>query len=141
MPDPALPLNTATELVGEWYEPGQEDQPASGRLLFDPVEGLTLEVVTGFAPLFMRDEIPVMLGVTVDGRLVTLRNVLQRRSRSNSRGGTLATARVSTAFVGAHASTPDELRLWHLDARLSHLNENSGSARARSFVSSSATIG
>jgi hypothetical protein len=124
MADEPLPLNAATELVGEWYEPGREDRPVSGRLLFDPVKGgLTLEVVTGFAPLFMRDEIPVMLGVTVEGRLVTLRDVVQKRSRSNSRGGTLATARVSTAFVGVHASTPDELRLWHLDARLSHLND------------------
>jgi hypothetical protein len=117
-----LPLDVATELVGEWFEPGKEDQRASGRLLFDPDHGLNLETVSDL-PLFPRDTIPIMLGVTVDGRLVTLRDVMLQTSTYNSLGGTLAKAHVRMAFVGMHASNLSELRLWNVQARLSHLND------------------
>lgn len=110
------------ELVGEWFEPGKDDQRASGRLLFDPDEGLSLETVSNL-PLMHGEPIPIMLGLTVDGRLVTLRDVILRTSRHNSRGGTLTKAGVTMAFVGMHASTVEELRLWNIQARLSHLND------------------
>ncbi len=122
MADASLPLNIATELVGEWWEPGHEDRPASGRLTFDPDDGLRLETVSDLPP-YPRDTTPIMLGVTVDGRLVTLRDVMVTSSDYNSRGGTLAKAVVSMAFVGMHADTVEELQLWNVQARLSHLND------------------
>jgi hypothetical protein len=122
MADAPLPLNAPTELIGEWFEPDRPDNPASGRLRFDPVDGLTFETVSD-APMMRTEQIPIMLGVTVDGRWVTLRNVTAGSWNYNPRGGTLATSRVGVAFVGMHATTLDELRLWNVDARLSHLND------------------
>jgi hypothetical protein len=122
MADAPLPLNVATEFVGEWFTPDRPDEPAPGRLQFDPVEGLSLETVSA-VPVMGGGEIPLMLGRTVEGRLVTLRDLGQRSQRFNSRGGTLTRFRASAAFVGMHAWTPADLRLWHVDARLSHLND------------------
>jgi hypothetical protein len=118
----SMPLTAPHELVGQWYVPEGEERSGSGRLLFDPVEGLTLETVSD-RPLLRRDGEPTLLGITVDGRLVTLRNVHSTTENYNSRGGVLTKAHVRTAFVGMHATTEDDLRFHKIEARLSHLNE------------------
>jgi hypothetical protein len=124
MADDPLTLTAPLELVGQWYTPENEEQPASGRLLFDPVDGLTLETVSD-VPLFLwgPDEQPILLGITVDGRLVTLRGVHKTNENYNSRGGVLTRATVRTAFVGMHAATENDLKFHRVEARLSHLNE------------------
>jgi ApeA-like protein/HEPN superfamily Apea-like protein len=118
----AIPLDAPTELVGTWHVPGAEERPAAGRLLFDPAEGLHLETISDL-PLLLTFEVPILLGVTVDGRLVTLRNVHRLKQNYNSSGGVLTQASAQMAFVGMHATTEDELRLHAVQARLSHLNE------------------
>ncbi|MGH3025037.1 MAG: hypothetical protein ACRDLR_01135 [Gaiellaceae bacterium] len=122
---PSLPLNQAADLLGEWWLPKDEDHRATGRLIFDPdpAEGLTLDVVSAM-PLFRRgSEIPIVLGLTVDGHKVTLRDVFQRHSRWHSAGGTHTVASPSAAFVGIHIPTVEELRFDSIEARLSNLTE------------------
>jgi hypothetical protein len=123
MADPVpIPLTAATEFIGIWYRPEDTEQVATGRLIFDPAGGLTLEVVSRL-PLFRSgEEIPILLGVTSDGRSVTLRNVLRSSSTWNARGGDFVRASVRTAFVGMHATETD-LRFHSIEARLSHLND------------------
>jgi hypothetical protein len=118
-----IPLTVATDFVGDWFLPDDQEHIATGRLIFDPLDGLKLEVVSDM-PLFRASgEIAILLGVTVDGRLVTLRNVHSTSSQWNSRGGQFTRAIVGTAFVGIHAKTESELRFHSIEARLSHLND------------------
>jgi hypothetical protein len=123
MAEQAIALNASTELVGQWYAPGDDKHAASGRLLFDPLEGLSLETVSDLPFLRWGDGPPILLGITVDGRLVTLRDVHVLRENVNSRGGVSTRARVGSAFVGMHAQSLGELRFHSIEARLSHLNE------------------
>jgi hypothetical protein len=126
MADPApIVLGVASELSGRWFVPGREENAASGRLLFDPVDGLTLETVSDLPLLGTGNEPePFVLGITVDGRLVTLRRVFGVQQRWNSLGGVWAlTAHANTAFIGMHATSERELRFHVMQARLTHLNE------------------
>ena len=101
--------------------PDQPDRIASGRLLYDPEEGLFLETISDVPLLLGPGSAPILLGVAVDGRLVTLRDVDQLSERFSAPGGSSLRASVRTAFVGMHAETPEALRLHSVDARLSHL--------------------
>lgn len=119
----SIPLTEPTEIVGEWYLPDQPDRIASGRLLYDPEDGLFLETISDVPLLLGRGSAPILLGVAVDGRLVTLRDVDQLSERFSAPGGSSLRASVRTAFVGMHAETPEALRLHSVDARLSHLTD------------------
>jgi hypothetical protein len=123
MADAAIPLNAPAEFVGQWFRPGEDADAASGRLLFDPVEGLTLETVSDRPLIRPTGELAILLGISVDGRLVTLRNVNRTQQNYNSRGGILTRAVVQSAFVGMHAAKEADLRFLFVEARLSHLNE------------------
>ena len=117
----SIPLTEPTEIVGEWYLPDQPDRVASGRLLYDPEDGLFLETISDVPLLLGPGSAPILLGVAVDGRLVTLRDVDQLSERFSAPGGSSLRASVRAAFVGTHAETPEALRLHSVDARLSHL--------------------
>jgi hypothetical protein len=117
-----IPLTAATEFIGAWYLPEDEEHVATGRLTFHPRDGLKLEVVSEI-PLFRGGaEIPILLGRMADGRAVTLRDVLSSSSTWNSRGAYFTRAYVGSAFVGMHARTESDLRFHSVEARLSHLN-------------------
>ena len=66
---------------------------------------------------------PIVLGVTVDGRFVTLVDVRLTNRQVSIPGGIRTEAIVRTAFAGMHASTEQALRLHSLRARASHLTE------------------
>jgi hypothetical protein len=118
---PSLPLDEQAELVGEWWLPGEEDQSGSGRLLYEPVTGLHIEVVGGGVFKDPTASVPWVLGLTVDGRRVTLRGCDVLDWGLSMPGGVFAKARVAQAFVGMHASGDAELRLHSLRARIANL--------------------
>src|SRR3954447_3186065 len=107
MPTP-ITLTSPTEPVGRGFAPEAEEHAASGRLIFNPGEGLTLETISDLPLVSSRATLPIVLGITVDGRLVTLRlrNVFSITSNYHSPGGWSERSNVSTAFVGIHADSP-----------------------------------
>ena len=67
-------LDQAAEWAGQFWRPDQPDNVESGRLRYDPEDGLHLDLVSGARFPDLHDEFPWILGQTVDGRLVTLRD-------------------------------------------------------------------
>ena len=62
-------------------------------------------------------DVPIVLGLTVHGREVTLRGFRVLTWTMHTPGGFLIEARVSEAFIGMHAAAESELRLFDLRAR------------------------
>jgi hypothetical protein len=117
-----LPLDQPAELVGEWWLPDAPDDVASGRLIYEPYEGLRLQAVSASQLLRTGDESVAWLhGMTVDGRFVTLRNVDIVNWRMSMPGGVLAEANVAEAFVGLYAKSDNDLRFHQLNARIANL--------------------
>lgn len=117
-----LPLDQDAELVGEWWLPGEEEQLASGRLVYTPDDGLRLELVSGGAVFKDHSSVAWVHGLTVDGRRVTLRDCDVLDWRLSMPGGVFANAQVGMAFVGMHANSEIELRLHSLEARIANLS-------------------
>lgn len=118
--DVPLPLDQPVELVGEWWLPAEPDNTATGRLSYDPDGGLVLDAMGG-ALFQTATPMPWILGRTVDGRRVTLRNSFMTRSTVNIPGGVHTILRANQAFVGIHASDEDDLSLNWLRARMTNL--------------------
>jgi hypothetical protein len=116
--DEPTSLSSGREFFGSWHPPGDRESAESGRLVFDPTDGLTLET-TARLP---RDA-PIVHGTTSTGQLVTLTETLEQTSSFNSRGGHFTRTTARAAFFGIHAATTDELRFVALEARLSNLND------------------
>jgi len=116
-----LPLDQPAELVGEWWLPGAPNEIASGRLIYQPYEPLRLEAVSAGRLLGTSDSIPWLHGLMVDGRFVTLRNLVIVDWSLSMPGGVLAQAHVGEAFVGMYAASEAELRLHSLEARIANL--------------------
>lgn len=119
-------MNERVEYVGEWWIPGDNNKPSSGRLIFDPQRGLDLEVASAGPELaFPWDpsDIPVIHGFTVDGKRVTLTHCVQSRTKAHLPGGYVAGYSASRAFVGAHFASPDAIAFDQLRLRLSDVGE------------------
>ncbi len=116
-----LPLDQPAELVGEWWLPDAPEDVASGRLIYEPYEGLRLQAVSAGRLLATSEPIEWLHGMTVDGRFVTLRNLDVVNWSMSMPGGILAEANVGEAFVGFYADSEDELRFHQLNARIANL--------------------
>lgn len=132
----SFPLDQPAELVGEWWLPSDPANIASGRLVYEPGERIRFESVAGQMWFPLGGTIPIILGFTVDGLFVTLRNVNVMNQIMNMPGGVSTTASVWLVFVGMHAKTETELRLHQLEARLSQLPEWMEAMASRIRVSS-----
>ena len=118
-----LPLMSRQNSSASWWIPGSSDPGASGRLIYEPYGQMRLKVISAPPQLFF-DELPGWVhGLTVDGRMVTLRDPMLSKSSMNIPGGIRVEALVGAAFVGMHASSERELRLHSLQARIASLTE------------------
>jgi ApeA N-terminal domain 1 len=109
MSDEPLPLDTAIELTGVWWRPGDRDQHAAGRLIYTPGQ-LRIDLTSGADLLMRRPDdpdgpVPWLHGMTVDGRPVTLHGCHLTKWSLHHPGGVLQEAVVDLAAVGMHAST------------------------------------
>jgi hypothetical protein len=124
---PPLPLDEEAELVGEWWLPGEEDRLASGRLVYTPATGVHIDVVSRGGVFKDFEPVAWVLGLTADGRRVTLRDCEVLDWRMNVQGGRFGGARVHArararqAFIGMHAISDAELRMHSLHARMANL--------------------
>src|SRR5215212_4373828 len=59
MPEQALPLDAAAELVGEWWLPADPNVTGSGRLIYVPNEPLRLQLVSFADVLGPTDPVPL----------------------------------------------------------------------------------
>lgn len=109
-------------LVGSWW-PEAPANRAAGRLTYDPVDGLRIDLDTSGHILPITEATPIILGETVDGRPVTLIDVLPRDARVYFPRGSTSWGRVHRAIIGAHADSEAGLRLHSLRARVTSLTE------------------
>lgn len=119
-------MNERVELVGEWSVPGERSKPWSGRLAFDPLAGIELDVAgSGPGLAFPRDpfETPVMHGFTVDAKRVTLVHCVQTSSQTTIGGGYTATYSARYALVGAHFDRPEAIAFDELRVRMTDVGE------------------
>lgn len=115
-----VPLDVAAEFVGSWWIPGRPDDAASGRLLYHPEYGLTLELVGG-AFAHADPHIDWLLGMTVDGRRISVQDCVLRHATQSLPGGLQVELRVNRAFIDIHAANAPELSLHLLDVRMANL--------------------
>lgn len=101
--------------------------PVTGRVVYEPDDGLTIELESAGHVLQFFQKIPVMLGMTVEGQPVTLRSVVGGPFRWNRAGGSTASGRVGEAIIGLHAPAATDLRLHSLKAQITSLTEWIGS--------------
>lgn len=113
-------LDQPAELVGEWWLPDAPDNIATGRLTYEPEGGLVLDAMGG-ALFQTADPMPSILGMTVDGRRVTLRDSFMTSSSVTIPGGVHTVLRANQAFVGIHAAEEAALSFHWLRARMTNL--------------------
>lgn len=116
-------LDQAAEWAGQFWRPDQPDNVESGRLRYDPEDGLHLDLVSGARFPDLHDEFPWILGQTVDGRLVTLRDSFITNWSLHIPAGRQAELKANGAFFGLHATSDRELSFHFLEARMANLRE------------------
>jgi ApeA-like protein/HEPN superfamily Apea-like protein len=117
----ALPLDEPAEIVGEWWVPTAADRTASGRLIYQPFEPLRLELVSGGGIFDHSQTASWVHGLSVEGRFITLHDLVIDHWSLNIPGGVVERARVEEAFVGMYASSESNLRLDSISARITNL--------------------
>jgi hypothetical protein len=116
-----VPLDEPSEFVGEWWRPEAPDNIASGRLRYHPENGLSLELISAGAFVHFEDDCPWILGYSVEGRPITLRNSFVSNWKQHIPGGVEVELHANQAFIGMHATSEQELRFHHLRARMTNL--------------------
>jgi hypothetical protein len=118
-----LPLDEPVELSGEWWLPDDAERTAFGRLVYNPIEGLTLHLISGAEIINPQRPAAWVHGLSVQGRPVTLRNCVTWGWSMHIPGGIEARVYVEEAFVGMHAASERALSMLRLEARVMSLNE------------------
>jgi len=117
------------EYDGIWWLPENPDKKVSGKLKFHPVEGLKLQLIGSFKGLkslniFLQP--PIILGITSNGKIITLYKCYESRSHMSVPGFLSSSFIVSFAFLGCHFEKEEEIRFDSLSLNYSHLEEWTG---------------
>jgi len=117
------------EYDGIWWLPENPDKQVSGKLKFHPVKGLELQLIGSFKGLkslniFLQPSI--ILGITSNGKMITLYKCYESRSHMSVPGFLSSSFIVSFAFLGCHFEKEEEIRFDSLSLNYSHLEEWTG---------------
>lgn len=111
---------------GLWWLPENPDNKISGVLKFHPVKGVNLELIGSFREsiTFNRFLNPgIILGITSNGKLVTLYKCLESQSLTSIPGFTTSTFIASMVFLRHHFENEENIQFDSLSLSYSHLDE------------------
>ena len=115
------------EVIGVWWIPSLEQNTVAGILTFSHKEGLNLNLIGMLKPLTALPSVqtqPTILGVTQEGKAVTLQDCVEVQSQF-SFGGSFSFPkqqfRASSAYMGAHLADPEATRFYKVALQYSYL--------------------
>jgi hypothetical protein len=114
------------EYNGIWWLPENPDNKISGTLKFHPVEGANLELIGSFKELkdlkaFLQPNI--ILGITSNGKIITLYKCFESRSHMNIPGFLSSSFIARVVFLGHHFEKEEDIIFDSLSLNYSHLEE------------------
>lgn len=111
---------------GRFWFPGDTDRPASGRLIYDPASGITIEITGEPAPLGFSvhaRQHPAIYGRLMSGDLVTLTDAFMTSQRIGAGGTGPVTIRANKAVFGTHVPNLDQMSVKSCSLGLADLGE------------------
>lgn len=114
------------EYNGLWWLPENPDNKISGVLKFHPVKGVNLELIGSFREFITFNRVlnpDIILGITSNGKLVTLYKCLESRSLESIPGFTTSSFIASMVFLGHHFENGENIQFDSLSLSYSHLEE------------------
>lgn len=115
------------EYNGIWWLPENPERRISGILSFHPQEGASLELIGTFKEefdkIFKLDTLDIILGVTSNGKEVTLYRCYETKSQINSPGLVNSLFTPQVIFMGHHFEKEDDIVFDSLSINYSFLEE------------------
>lgn len=115
---------------GIWWLPENPKNQFFGDLHYDPHKGLILKImnINSDIGIFLviartRLKINIILGVTSDGKQITLSECEQANSENNICGISMIEYHIRVAFVGAHFVNEQDMKFSNMYVRYTHLDE------------------
>ncbi len=115
------------ELLGVWWIPAQQPNAIAGILTFSHQEGFNLNLIGMFKPvqaLPLVQTQPIILGVTQEGKAVTLQDCVEVNTQLNF-GGSFSFSKqqfkAQSAYIGTHFAYPQEVRFYKVALQYSYL--------------------
>jgi ApeA N-terminal domain 1 len=111
------------EYRGFWWLPDNPEKTVAGFLTFSQQKGGKLELIGAFSSMFegASDNYPIILGMTIDGKPVTLQRCLETGRVATTSGTETTDYLVHFIFVGDHIESEDSLRFNKLQAKFTYL--------------------
>jgi hypothetical protein len=129
-------VNQSAEYQGYWWLPDEPEEKVSGTLKFTPDDGAILDLVGSFggikgsvgtmADLFPSPESGLILGFSVNGKAITLRNCKMTRGSLGMPGFATSTYSADMVIVGEHFERPEDIGFEVLSVEYAHLEEWAG---------------
>lgn len=116
------PLNESSR----FWLPGEVDKVVSGRLVYDPTEGITVEVTSGLVPAKFNGSAqnhPIIHGQLMSGSLVTLVEAFVTSHSTGFGGDGPVTITAGRAMFGCHAQDSLQMRVKSCSLGLADLEE------------------
>jgi hypothetical protein len=114
----------AIEHSGMWWLPTNPQNKVAGTLTFSNEDGIALELIGAledFGNFNRREPCPLILGLSGDGKRITLSNCVFAGVSVGMPGFARESYKASFFLTGVHFSEPDEVRFSRLSVRFSHL--------------------
>ncbi len=114
------------ELLGTWWLHPNQSNALPGTLTFSDQDGIYLTLMGSFKPISELQEIksyPIILGITKDGKYVTLSECLEVQSQLGLGGSFYSNQRfrIQSAYLGVHFADPNAIRFHKMEIQYSYL--------------------
>jgi hypothetical protein len=114
------------EYKGKWWLPNEPDEKISGTIRFSPSDGALLELMGRFGDIknfFEGLDIEIVLGVSTDGKKITLYDCLETKKSIGSEASGTSSIFAHKIFVGAHFAKKEDIKFRSMSVRYSHLDD------------------
>lgn len=113
------------EYKGRWWLPDKPEKQVSGTLKFTPNEGAILDLIGSFrdAENNKMSEPEIILGISSDGKNVTLHKCFEIQSDVSFPGLSTSSFYANEVFVGTHFQKSEDIKFRKLSIRYSYLDE------------------
>ena len=119
-------MNEKIEYMGLWWLPNKPEKQISGILKFDPENGGALNLMGSFKKvedIRNSTKYEVILGITSEGKYVTLNKCLETKSTLRSSGIHTISFYIDKIFIGFHFEKYEDIKFKNISVRYSNLDE------------------
>jgi len=114
------------EYKGIWWLPHKPKEQVSGTFKFTPNEGAVLDLIGSFKDITGMNKMlepEIILGISSDGKNITLHNCFETKSNLNFPGLLTSSFYANIAFVGAHFQKTEDIKFKSLSVHYLYLDE------------------